>query len=198
LLLLWLLVHSLWPSTARTAPATASLPFVTRVVAPRGAVRHRRAACGGVIAARSHRRSAHGRIDRAYRRLAGGRAVVGGRRGGVIIGGTPSVRGSGCVIGHRFGWSALCGGTLRTHAAGAATTWSHDFPSGAHSWCAGVDLCTAWSEMATMLRGGTGERFRGDGRVPFTVHRARGSERARLLAADGRLLLAPASPAPDS
>jgi len=24
------------------------------------------------------------------------------------------------------------------------------------------------------LRGGTGERFRGDGRVPFTVHRARG------------------------
>jgi len=50
----------------------------------------------------------------------------------------------------------------------------------------GWDLCTAWSELATMLRGGTGERFRDDGRVPFTVHRSRGSERARLLAAGGR------------
>lgn len=42
-----------------------------------------------------------------------------------------------------------------------------------------------------MLRGGTGERTRGDGRVPFTVHRALGSERARLLAAGGRRCRSP-------
>jgi len=94
------------------------------------AVWRRHSAAALVVSARSsHRRAAH---RSSHRGIPGRLAAVVRRRRGVS-GGTPSVGRRGGVVGHGFGWCARCGRSLRTHAAGAATTWSHDFPSGAHS-----------------------------------------------------------------
>ena len=104
LLLLHRWVHSLWSAAARPAPAPAALALVAWVVTHAGrAVGGDAATSCGVVAARSaHRRSRW--IHRPVRGgIAGRRAAETRRRRGVIIGGSPSVRGRGGVVGHRFG-----------------------------------------------------------------------------------------------